>query len=104
MKNLVIVFLFTILVAFGLKLVYAGETHSSITKHVETLEGPNWQAKFRVKLYSEKLNTSSMWVLVINNQGCVIESLSLPEQGAALKLPPIYSVTMETDNEDYRNK
>ncbi len=65
---------------------------SSSTAHVERLGGGDWQAKFKVELWSDRLNTSSTWVLVIDQQGCQIAPLNPESQGAILSLPPIDGV------------
>ncbi len=68
---------------------------SSSTAHVEPLGGGDWQAKFKVELWSDRLNTSSTWVLVIDQQGCQITPLTPESQGATFSLPPMDGLVCE---------
>ena len=56
------------------------EDSSSVTAHVRDLGDGEWQAAFRVELWSDSTGKSSVWGLIINQQGCRMTPLGPPRQ------------------------
>ena len=63
------------------------EGPSSSTAHVRDLGNGAWQAAFKVELWSDKTGKSSIWGLIIDQQGCRMTPLGPLGQGAFWSAP-----------------
>ena len=88
MKSMSFAFLLSLALLWPSVLLAAHlEGPSSSTAHVRDLGGGAWQAAFKVELWSEKTRKSSIWGLIIDQQGCRMTPLDPLSQGALLTLP-----------------